>query len=99
MAYEMLVGLNVVDDERYSAYRRGMTPILERYGGSFRFDFTVQKTLKSAVSHPINRVFIISFPNEKWKDDFFKDPDYQKVKKEFYLEAVKDTAILTESLP
>ncbi len=96
MAYEILVGLNVVDDELYNAYRRGMTPILEKYQGSFRFDFIVQKTLKSELSQPINRVFIIHFSDVKGKDEFFKDPDYLKVKKEFYFSAVKDTAILRE---
>lgn len=97
MAYEMLVALNVVDDEIYSAYRLGMKPILNRFGGSFRFDVTVQKTLKSELSHPINRVFIISFPDETRKNEFFKDPEYQKVRKEFFTQAVNDTAILIES--
>lgn len=99
MAFEMLLGLNVVDDEAYNAYRRGMTPIMEKYGGSFRYDFRVEKTLKSEVAHPINRVFIISFPDLNARKGFFADPEYQKVRKEFYVPAVKDTAILWEHNP
>jgi uncharacterized protein (DUF1330 family) len=96
MACEMLVALNVVDDRLYSAYRRGMTPILEKFGGGFRFDVTVQTTLKTELPHPVNRVFIISFPDAERKAAFFADSDYQKVKKEFFSAAVKDTAILSE---
>lgn len=74
-----------------------MTPILEKYGACFRYDFTVEKTLKSEVPHPINRVFIISFPDVNAKNDFFANEEYKKVKKEFYFHAVKDTAILWEA--
>ena len=36
MAFELLVGLEVSDEESYSKYRKEMTPLLEQYGGGFR---------------------------------------------------------------
>jgi len=94
MAYEMLIGLNVIDQANYTAYRQGMTPILEKYGGEFRYDFMVEKTLKSAISHTINRVFVISFPDAARKDNFFSDPDYKKVKQQYFEVSVQDTAVI-----
>ena len=73
--YEMLVGLYVTDDERYSRYREAMTPILEGYGGSFRYDFTIGEVLKSESAQPINRLFILTFPDVRSKDGFFASGD------------------------
>jgi uncharacterized protein (DUF1330 family) len=63
MATEMLVGLNVVNDEEYQAYRDEMTPILKRYGGGF--------------GSPINRVFAIYFSNEDSMNSFFSNDEYR----------------------
>ena len=43
MSYEMLVGLNVFDDEKYTEYRAAMKPILSIYGGEFGYDFKVSE--------------------------------------------------------
>ena len=45
MSYEMLIGLNVLDDQKYQAYRKEMKPILSTYGGGFRCDFKVSEVL------------------------------------------------------
>ncbi|HYX38891.1 MAG TPA: DUF1330 domain-containing protein [Oligoflexus sp.] len=97
MAYEMLVALNVVDEEGYTAYRHGMTPILEQYGGSFPYDFKIATTLKSEASHPLNRVFVIRFADAARKNEFFAHPVYQEVKTRFYHKAVRDTVIISET--
>jgi uncharacterized protein (DUF1330 family) len=94
MSYEMLVGLNITDSQVYSNYRAAMTPILLRYGGSFRYDFTVAETLKQEATHPINRVFIITFTNEDHKTSFFADPEYQVVKKQFFDQSVVESTII-----
>ncbi len=52
----------------YQAYREAMSPLLERIGGGFRYDFTIAKTLRNSVGHEINRVFIIYFPNRQVRD-------------------------------
>ena len=96
MKFEMLVGLHVTDDEAYAAYRKAMMPILERYGGGFRYDFRVSETLKAEVDHEINRVFTIFFNDESSLDRFFSDPEYQAVKAKFFAKSVRATVIIAE---
>jgi len=88
MHHEILVGLHVTDNESYSSYRAAMTPLLEAAGGSFRYDFTIAETLKGVTDPPINRLFVISFPDEATKDRFFADPTYVAAKEEFFESAV-----------
>ena len=92
----MLVGLDVADEDAYAAYRAEMSPILGRYGGGFRLDFTVARTLKSDVPHGISRVFIIHFPDAKRRDGFFADPEYRLAKERHFARAVLHTAVLAE---
>ena len=69
MPYEIIVGLNVTDDELYQKYREEMTPILKNYGGGFRYDFLIEKVLKTDSESKINRVFAIYFESEKPNQD------------------------------
>jgi len=94
MAHELLVGVHVVDDGLYAAYREGIAPILAEYGGSFRHDFVVARTLKSDVAHDINRVFTLRFPDVGRKDAFFADPRYLAVRTSYFPKAVKGVSFL-----
>lgn len=96
MPYERLIGLNVHDDLLYAEYRKAMSPILIKYGGSFRYDFRIAEVLKSETSNPINRVFILGFPDRASKDAFFSDPAYIKVREEFYDKSVREATVLAE---
>jgi uncharacterized protein (DUF1330 family) len=96
MAYEMLVGLQVIDEPRYAQYREAMAPILKRFGGGFRYDFRVGEVLKSETHAPINRVFTIYFADEASRDAFFSDPDYRRIKEQFFTGSVQATTILAE---
>lgn len=96
MTFEMLVGLTVSDAAVYQQYRDAMTPILQVHGGGFRFDFTVDRALRSPADHPINRVFGIHFPDRGARDAFFAHPDYQAAKARFFARAVTGTTILAE---
>ena len=93
---EVLVGLHVHDDELYSAYRRGMTPILSSFGGGFGYDFRVSEVLKSESDVDINRVFTIRFPDEDAMRAFFNDPEYLKVKTQFFEPSVGGTEIIAQ---
>ena len=95
-SHEILVGLQVSDDDRYARYREGMTPILESYGGSFRYDFRIAEVLRSASDQPINRVFVIAFPDTQTKEAFFADPAYLAVREEFFDGAVDAISTLAE---
>lgn len=96
MAYEMLVGLEISDPKIYSQYREAMTPILKRFGGSFRYDFTIAEVLKRETDNPINRVFTIYFADQASRDAFFSDSDYKKAKEKFFEKSVKATTIIAE---
>lgn len=96
MSFERLVGLFVRDETVYTAYRAAMTPILTRYGGWFRYDFRVAETLKNASSHEINRVFIISFPDEMSSAAFFGDPEYVAVRSALFDASVNGTTVIGE---
>lgn len=47
-----------------------MGPILEAYGGGFRYDFWIRETLKSESSDPIDRVFAIYFQDKPGMEEF-----------------------------
>ena len=91
---DVLVGLNVVDEELYARYRAGMMPILERHRGFFRHDFRIAEVLRSEVSHPVNRLFVISFPDAETRDAFFESDEYLDVRREFFEPAVEGATIL-----
>jgi len=96
MAYERLVGLQVVDEGLYRAYREAMTPILKGYGGGFRYDFKIQEVLQGEAAHPINRVFLMVFQDLESKNAFFNDPGYKAIRQKFYEPAVLNSTVIAE---
>ena len=96
MAFELMVGLTVSNDQVYADYREAMRPLLEQHGGGFRYDFVVAKVLKSEADHVINRVFAIYFKDEENKNLFFADPDYKKIKERFFEKSVTATTIISQ---
>lgn len=97
--HETLVGLHVADQDGYTRYRAAMTPLLEAVGGYFRYDFTVDQQLRGDNDPPINRVFVISFPDAETESEFFADPAYVAAKKEFFEPSVAATNILGTLAP
>ena len=96
MSYEMIIGLQIKSNEIYNHYRETMKPILRVHGGGFRYDFKISEVLSNEDGNPINRVFAIYFENEQRKDDFFSNPEYIEVKKEFFETSVESTTIISE---
>ena len=94
MAFERLVGLNIVDDEVYQSYRDEMAPILKSYGGGFGYDFRVSEVLKSKTDAPINRVFTIYFSNEDSMSLFFANDEYLKIRQRHFEKSVTHTTII-----
>lgn len=92
---EMVVGLNVKDDASYSKYREHMTPLLKKCGGGFGYDFKISETLKSQTKDTINRLFTIFFPNNEAMETFFSDEDYIQIKKDYFLDSVESTTIIS----
>jgi len=96
MAYERIVGLNVTDDELYAQYRKAMLPLLETFGGGFRYDFVVSKVLKSASDHEINRVFAIYFKDKESSEKFFSHPEYLKIKETYFNKSVQGGTVIAD---
>jgi uncharacterized protein (DUF1330 family) len=82
--YEVHVGLRVSDEQGYQRYRDGMTPLLESVGGYFRYDMRVSELLKGEAEEAFNRVFVISFPDEQTKLDYFADERYKAIRAEHF---------------
>lgn len=97
MAYEMLVGLNVLDDQKYQEYREAMQPILAAYGGGFASDFKVSEVLLPESGRDINRVFTIYFRDRAAMDAFFSNPEYLKVKSQYFDASVGRTMIIASN--
>lgn len=94
-----LMGMQVDDFDTYGRYREGMMPILRRYGGSFGYDFVVERVLRSESDKPINRVFTIMFPSSEAADRFFADAEYVRVRAALFdrsVSAVTTIATFTE---
>lgn len=98
MPYEMTVALAVADQEAYAQYRAEMTPLLEQRGGSFRYDFEVARELKPGGDPPINRAFVISFPDKETKEAFFADPVYLEIRGRLFVKAVARTVRIGEGV-
>jgi uncharacterized protein (DUF1330 family) len=95
MSYEMLVGLNVLDDKMYQEYRDAMKPILTIYEGGFGYDFKVSEVLLSQANSEINRVFTINFPDNEKMEGFFSNPNDIKVKETYFEGSVGSTVIIS----
>ena len=92
--YERLVALEVVDERGYQTYRDAMTPILEKHGGTFGYDFRVSEVLKSEADHRINRVFTIRFPDQETSELFFASDEYREVRKNYFDPAVEGITVI-----
>lgn len=96
MAFEMIIGLRVIDHEKYAQYRAAIAPLLDLAGGRFRYDFEVARTLKAEGAQNLNRVFVLQFPSRSAKEGFFGEARYLEIRREFFEEAVESTAIIAE---
>jgi uncharacterized protein (DUF1330 family) len=70
MAFEMLVGLKIKDADVYQQYREAMYPILQQFGGGFKYDFWIKETLRSETTNSIDRIFTIYFQDKESMDKF-----------------------------
>ena len=93
--FERIIGLNIINENKYQNYRDGMLPILKTYGGSFGYDFKVSEVLLSQTKKKINRVFTIQFPSKQKMEEFFSNPDYIAIKNKHFNNSVDDKTIIS----
>jgi len=96
MAFELLFGLNVIDEVGYQKYRDETLPLLTACGGYFRYDFAVSEVLKGEAEHPINRVFVVVYPDRDSQVRLFKDPTYLRIREAFFNPSVAGATRLAE---
>lgn len=96
MPYEAVMGMQIKHAAGYAAYREAMTPLLEKAGGRFRYDFWIDEVLKSESDKQINRVFIISFPDRPTREAFFASPEYEAIREKFFSPSVGDVTTIAE---
>jgi uncharacterized protein (DUF1330 family) len=94
--FDRVVGLQVKDEASYVRYREGMLPILARYGGAFRYDLRVSEVLKAEAGQPINRLFVLRFPDKEAQTAFFADPAYLAVREACFKPAVAAVSVIGE---
>lgn len=95
MPYEILVGLDVLDEAKYEAYRAAMKPILKSYHGCFGYDFKVSEVLIAQDDKNINRVFTLNFKNKNAMDEFFSNAQYLQIKDKYFEKSVGDVTIIS----
>jgi len=94
--FENHIALHITDETMYQNYRKAMLPILESLGGGFRYDFKISEVLKSETDNEINRVFVIYFPDKETSSMFFQDPDYLKIKEQYFVNSVASITNISE---
>lgn len=95
MAVERLMGMQILNDEIYTQYRKAMYPLLKEYGGDFGYDFRVSEVLKSQTPEPINRVFTIHFPTHEKMESFFSNEQYLKIKEKYFDSSVGSVTLIS----
>jgi uncharacterized protein (DUF1330 family) len=73
-----------------------IAPLLKAYGGRFRFDFEVSRTLWSETPGSTNRLFVLWFPDRKSKERFFADYQYLHIRRSLFEGAVRHIEIIAE---
>ena len=94
MACDRIVALNVIDEGAYQRYRDGTADLLAEFGGRRLYDFRVSEVLASEVDHPINRVFLIRFPDRDAMVAYFAHPTYRAVRQESFESAVDGATLI-----
>lgn len=95
MSHEILVGLHVLNDNKYDKYRAAMKPIFSDFEGTFGYDFRVSDVLISEGNTNINRVFTLCFSCKSKMESFFSDPQYLLIKEKYFVESVANTTIIS----
>ena len=74
MAAYFIVNLDIRDAERFEAYRRGVAPLVERFGGRY--------LVRGGELHPVEgdlglkRLVVLEFPSSEAARRFYGSPEY-----------------------
>jgi len=70
-------------------------PLLQSNDGNFEYDFTIDAALKDVADHPINRLFVLSFPDQEAQQSFFNDPAYLQIRETYFQPSVNGATLIS----
>ena len=77
----LIFSLMIIDAGTYQEYRNQIKPVMERYGITVKYEYTINSVLNSdQLEDQVNRLAVFEYPDQFNIDTFFNDPDYQKAK-------------------
>jgi len=88
VSYQVLVGVNVLDEAKFSEYLTAVEPLLSTHNGMFCYDYSVHKERHAVVSGNINRVLKFEFADKCNMEKFFTDRCYLKTRGRHVLKAI-----------
>ena len=94
MSYQLLVGLNVLDDKILSEFHASIKPLLANYDGEYCYDINAPSTLITKRHTNINYAFTLSFASKEKATMFLADKDYRKVRGRHVLKTFSSEQVL-----
>ena len=93
----MIANLQIHDADRYREYEKGFFPILKKHCGEF---ITYDDNIVNVEGEiPMEgRIILFRFPSKKHAEEWYSDPDYQKLS-EHRRASVTSTIVRVSGLP
>ena len=93
----MIAHLQIHDADRYREYEKGFFPILKKHCGEFiTYDDNIVNVEGETPME--GRIILFSFPSKKHAEEWYSDPDYQKLS-EHRRASVTSTIVRVSGLP
>ena len=70
----VIANIRVTDAERYKDYVAGVTPLIEKHGGTYRVRAGASEVLEGQWTP--DRFVVLEFPSREAALAFYNDPDY-----------------------
>jgi uncharacterized protein (DUF1330 family) len=74
----LIIQATVTDKTRYKAYQEGVKPVIEAFGGRLKATGVDLKVLEG--THDGRRLVVFEFPSVERIQEFWRSPEYAKVK-------------------
>ncbi len=94
MPYQILLGLNVLDSEKFEDYCSAMERLVARHDGELCYDFKVPDFCLADRHKTINRVFTLSFCSKEKMEAFFSDREYLKTRGRHVLKSIGSDQVI-----
>lgn len=83
-----MIGVNVLDNDKFDEYCHAIQPLLAIYDGRFCYDFKIPNNCIASRHQHINRVFAVQFSSKDHMNAFFADREYLKTRGRHILKSI-----------